>query len=81
MKVRLRLKEPLIEAIQYDGTNDAEVEAFGITLTPGTQGDRFHGSCIEGMIDLKVGDWLLKTNGRIGVCEAANFAQRYEIIK
>jgi hypothetical protein len=76
---RFRKKPVVIEALQFDGTNQAEVASWS---GGAVSGDRA-GTCIietlEGRMLANVGDWIIKgVQGEFYPCRKDIFEQTYE---
>jgi len=76
---KFRKKPVVIDAVQYDGINESEIEQFvGISYVPGRD---FKIRTLEGDMLASVGDWIIKgVNGEFYPCKPDIFEKTYEAV-
>jgi hypothetical protein len=80
--VKYRKKPVVIEAVQYDGHNFAEISAWaGITIA-----EKFTGGLLidtlEGQMRADLGDWVIKgVQGEFYPCKPGIFEATYEPVE
>lgn len=83
---QFRKKPVVIEAVQYDGRNGAEIAAWAsdadIIEGTGTRVGKLFVSTLEGTMAADVGDWIIKgVAGEFYPCKDEIFKQTYEEVE
>jgi len=78
---KYRKKPVVIEAVQWTGSNDAEIEKMMGYLPSGTENKLFINT-LEGVITASVGDYIIRgVEGEFYPCKPDIFAETYEAVK
>lgn len=81
--MKFRKKPVLVEAIQYDGTNEEEIIKFtnGVARRLATHTPLIKISTLEGDHQARIGDWIIKgVAGEFYPCKPDIFKQTYEVV-
>ena len=79
--MKFRGKPVVIEAVQFDGENGADVAKFMECQHPAIEHGKLLIGTLEGVMAATPGDWIIKgTNGEFYPCKPDIFEQRYEAV-
>lgn len=80
---KFKKKPIVIEAIQYTGTNDVEIEEWSCRqVTPDLKFNRMFVKTLEGVMEVSVGAWVIKgVEGEFYPCQPDIFEKTYEPVE
>lgn len=80
--MKFRKKPVVIEAIQFIGTNMAEIEMFVDCGRYGEDDTHFFIKTLEGEMRADLNDWIIKgVNGEFYPCKPEIFEKTYELVE
>lgn len=82
MKVKAQKQPIVVEAVQYDGENQKEIEAFMETGSYVHNFEKFMIVTPEGNMIITEGDWVIRgVNGEYYPCKPDIFQKSYSIVE
>jgi hypothetical protein len=79
--MKFRKKPIVIEAIQWDGTNGADIDIWSSGQVEPTETGSLMIATLEGILEVSLNDWIIKgIKGEFYPCKPDIFEATYEVV-